>query len=42
MHYYPEEVSRPTGTPLTGESASQNHIANWIDCITQQDPERSD
>jgi len=33
IRYYPEDVNRPTGTQLTGESASQNHIANWIDCM---------
>jgi len=33
VRYYPEEVNRPHGTPLTGDSPSQNHIANWVDCI---------
>lgn len=31
--YYPEEVNRPNGTAITGESPSKNHIGNWIDCI---------
>jgi predicted dehydrogenase len=33
LRYYPEEVNRPKGVALTGESPSQNHIANWIDCM---------
>jgi predicted dehydrogenase len=33
VHYYPEQVNRPHGVPLTGESSSQNHIANWVDCM---------
>jgi predicted dehydrogenase len=33
LRYYPEEVNRPKGVALTGEAPSQNHIANWIDCI---------
>jgi len=33
VHYYPEEVNRPQGVSATGESPSQNHIANWVDCI---------
>jgi predicted dehydrogenase len=32
IHFYPEEVNRPKGGAITGESPSQNHIANWIDC----------
>ena len=31
--YYPEEVNRPNGTAIRGESPSKNHIGNWIDCI---------
>jgi hypothetical protein len=27
-HYYPEDVNRPNGTAIKGESPSQNHIAN--------------
>jgi predicted dehydrogenase len=33
IRYYPEEVNRPTGLTITGNSATQNHIANWIDCM---------
>jgi predicted dehydrogenase len=33
IRYYPEPVNRPHGTEVTGESPSQNHIANWVDCI---------
>ncbi|HZQ17262.1 MAG TPA: Gfo/Idh/MocA family oxidoreductase [Terriglobales bacterium] len=33
IHYYPEHVNRPNGIALTGESPTQNHMANWIDCI---------
>ena len=25
--------THPDGTALTGESKSQNHMANWVDCI---------
>lgn len=31
--YYPEKANRRDGTVLTGESPTQNHMANWIDCI---------
>lgn len=33
IHYYPEQVNRPNGVALTGQSPTQNHMANWIDCI---------
>ena len=33
LRYFPEEVNRPKGVALTGEAPSQNHIANWIDCM---------
>jgi predicted dehydrogenase len=33
IHYYPESVNRPKGAAIKGESPSQNHIANWIDCM---------
>jgi predicted dehydrogenase len=33
VRYYPEEINRPSGTTLTGQSPSQNHIANWTDCM---------
>jgi hypothetical protein len=33
VHYYPEKLNRPNGETLTGNSPTQNHMANWIDCI---------
>jgi predicted dehydrogenase len=33
VHYYPEDVNRSNGTAIKGESPSQNHIANWIECM---------
>jgi predicted dehydrogenase len=33
IRYYPEHVNRPAGTSLNGETANQNHMGNWIDCI---------
>ena len=33
VHYYPEAVNRSNGASIKGESPSQNHIANWIDCM---------
>jgi predicted dehydrogenase len=33
VRYYPEEINRPSGTQLMGQSPSQNHIANWTDCM---------
>lgn len=33
VHYYPEDVNRPNGASIKGESPSQNHIANWIECM---------
>ncbi len=36
IHYYPEDVNRHNGTPLNGDSPSQNHIVNWIDCIRRR------
>jgi predicted dehydrogenase len=33
VHYYPEEVNRSHGASVAGDSPSQNHIANWVDCI---------
>jgi hypothetical protein len=32
-HYYSEDVNRPNDTAIKGERPSQNHIANWIDCM---------
>jgi predicted dehydrogenase len=31
--YFPEKVNRAHGSALTAESADQNHMANWIDCM---------
>lgn len=33
IRYYPEKANRRDGAALTGESRSENHMANWIDCI---------
>ena len=33
IHYYPEEVNRPNGQTLTGDSKGVNHMENWMDCI---------
>jgi predicted dehydrogenase len=33
IYYYPEDANRPNGAGIKGESPSQNHIANWIDCM---------
>jgi predicted dehydrogenase len=33
VHYYPEAVNRSNGVSVTGDSPSQNHLANWVDCI---------
>ena len=31
--YFPEKVNRARESALTAESADQNHMANWIDCM---------
>ncbi len=31
--YFPEKVNRAQGAALTGKSADQNHMANWVDCM---------
>jgi predicted dehydrogenase len=33
IRYYPEDTNRPNGAMLKGETANQNHMANWIDCM---------
>jgi predicted dehydrogenase len=33
INYYPEATNRPQGTALTGATPTQDHIANWIECI---------
>src|SRR5215472_2090702 len=31
--YFPEKTNRPSGAALTGETQSQDHMQNWIDCV---------
>lgn len=33
VRYYPEKANRPGGAALTGETADQDHMANFIDCV---------
>jgi hypothetical protein len=33
IHFYPEKLNSPDGRALTGETKSENHMQNWIDCI---------
>lgn len=33
IQYFPESTNRPNGAPITGSSPTQDHIANWIDCV---------
>jgi len=33
IYYYPEDANRPKSAAIKGKSPSQNHIANWIDCM---------
>jgi predicted dehydrogenase len=33
IRYYPEKTNHPTGVPLTGKTADQNHMQNWVDCM---------
>ena len=33
ISYYPEKTNRPNGAAMKGSSASQNHMANWMECI---------
>ena len=42
IRYFPEKVNRAQGAALTGQSADQNHIANWADCMrTRKTPNAS-
>src|SRR5712692_420553 len=42
IHYYPEKVNRPDGAALKGQTADQNHMANFIDCVrTRKQPNAS-
>jgi predicted dehydrogenase len=39
LHYYPEKMNRRGGVALTGQTADQNHMANFIDCVrTRKQP----
>ena len=39
IRYYPEKVNRPQGQGLTGQTANQDHMANWVDCVrTRKSP----
>ena len=31
--YYPEKLNRPQGAPVRGDAKTQDHMANWIDCV---------
>jgi predicted dehydrogenase len=31
--YWPEPINRKNGSALTSDTADQNHMANWIDCV---------
>jgi predicted dehydrogenase len=33
IRYYPEKVNRPNGAMITGKSPTQDHMANWVDCM---------
>jgi predicted dehydrogenase len=33
ISYYPEKTNRPDGATITGKTAGQNHMANWLECI---------
>jgi predicted dehydrogenase len=33
INFYPESVNRSNGAAMKGDSPSQNHIANWVDCM---------
>jgi predicted dehydrogenase len=42
IRYYPEKANRHDGAALTGETPSQNHMANWVDCVrTRKTPNAS-
>jgi predicted dehydrogenase len=31
--YYPEKVNRQQGGPVRGDAKTQDHMANWVDCV---------
>jgi len=31
--YFPEDVNRPKRTMVVGETPTQNHMENWLECI---------
>ena len=33
ISYWPEKANRGDGGAMTGKSAGQNHMANWLECI---------
>jgi len=33
ISYWPEKANRADGAAMTGKSAGQNHVANWLECI---------
>jgi predicted dehydrogenase len=33
LRYYPEKDNRPDGTPLSGETKDQDHMANFVECV---------
>src|SRR6267143_633905 len=40
--YFPEKVNRAQSAALTGKSADQNHMANWVECMrTRKTPNAS-
>jgi hypothetical protein len=33
IRYYPEKANRAHGTSVTGKTAGQGHMSNWIECV---------
>jgi predicted dehydrogenase len=33
INYYPEPTNRPQGEPMAGRMPTQDHIANWMECV---------
>jgi predicted dehydrogenase len=33
INFYPEKANRPNAAVMAGETAGQNHMANWLECI---------